>query len=52
MLISPGSLPAKGIFEIKKIIAPSIAMPMPIKIMIFPRFEKFRFISNLFFIRI
>ena len=51
MLMSPGSLPAKGIFEIKKIIAPRMAIPIPIKIIIFPRFEKFRFISNKFFNR-
>ena len=44
MLISPGSLPANGIFDIRKIIPPRMAILMPINIIIFPRFEKLEFI--------
>jgi len=44
MLMSPGSLPANGIFESKKIIPPRTAIPMPINKIIFPKFEKFEFI--------
>ena len=44
MLISPGSLPANGIFDIRKIIPPRTAIPIPTNMIIFPRFEKLDFI--------